>query len=318
MNPKKKLNISSYLKKKNVKRFSLFVVIAFMFLIFSKLSNDYKQTILLKVNLTNVEDEIILQDDSSFVMEAYIKAKGFALVPFIFKNYKTIVLDAKTDVVTKPEHYIFDVDKHKYLIELQLGSSYKVVSLKPDSLVISYSKRASKYIPIDLMTDIDFASGFDILDGYSLSTDSVKIVGSLDQISKIKSIVTQKLTLRQVNKDINKSVKLKLYEGLDVFPKAVNVEAKVRRFTEGKIEIPITIKNKPSNTVINYFPKTVTVLYYVDLDHYNSINISDFSIECDYTAIEENQSYIIPKITKKPEFVKRISVKQKRIDFIKL
>ncbi|WP_299117265.1 CdaR family protein [uncultured Winogradskyella sp.] len=289
-----------------------------MFLIFSKLSNDYKQTILLKVNLTNVEDEIILQDDSSFVMEAYIKAKGFALVPFIFKNYKTIVLDAKTDVVTKPEHYIFDVDKHKYLIELQLGSSYKVVSLKPDSLVISYSKRASKYIPIDLMTDIDFASGFDILDGYSLSTDSVKIVGSLDQISKIKSIVTQKLTLRQVNKDINKSVKLKLYEGLDVFPKAVNVEAKVRRFTEGKIEIPITIKNKPSNTVINYFPKTVTVLYYVDLDHYNSINISDFSIECDYTAIEENQSYIIPKITKKPEFVKRISVKQKRIDFIKL
>ncbi|MBV7270203.1 hypothetical protein [Winogradskyella luteola] len=318
MNTKKKLNISSYLKRKNAKRFSLFVVISFIFLIFSKLSNDYKQTIKLKVNLANLEDEIILKDDSSLTMEAYIEAKGFALIPFVFRNHKTIVLDAQTDVVTKPKHYIFDVDKHKFLIEAQLGSPYKVMSVKPDSLVLPYSKRASKYVSLDLRTRIDFAPGFDILEGYSLSNDSVKVVGSSDQVSGIESILTDKLTLQEVNKDINEDIKLQIPKGLEVFPKSINVKAKVRRFTEGTIEIPITIKNKPSDTVINYFPKTVTVLYYVDLDHYNTIDASGFSIECDYTAVKNNQSYFIPKIVKKPEFVKRISMKQKRIDFIKL
>lgn len=318
MNVKKKLNISEYLKKKNAKRFSLFFAIAFVFLIFSKLSNDYKQTIQLKVSLSNVEDEIILQNDSLNVLEVYIEAKGFALIPFIFKNSKTIVLDATTDIVTKPKHYIFDVEKHTYLIEEQLGSSYKVKSVKPDTLILSYSKRALKYIPIDLKTNIDFASGFDILDNYLMSTDSVKVVGSLEQVSTIKYISTEELSLQDVNKDIDKSVRLEVLKGIEVFPKSIDVKAKVKRFTEGTIEVPITVKNKPAHTEINYFPKTVTVVYYVDLDNYNAIKASDFGIECDYTTIKSDQSYFVPKIIKKPEFVKRISMKQKRIDFIKL
>jgi hypothetical protein len=318
MNAKKKLNILEYFKKKSVKRFSLFFAIAFIFLIFSKLSNDYKQSIELKVSLTNIEDEIILQNDSLNIMEAYIEAKGFAMIPFIFQNSKTIVIDAKKDILTKPGHYVFNVAKHKFLIEEQLGSSYKLISVKPDTLLLSYSKRASKYIPIDLKTSIDFASGFDILGKYVLSIDSVKVVGSSKQLSKIKSISTKMLSLQDVKTPIDKTIAFQTLEGLEIFPKTINVKAKVKRFTEGTIDIPITIKNKPADIVINYFPKTVTVSYYVDLDNYNAIEASDFGIECDYATIKDNQSYFIPKIIKKPDFVKRTSMKQKRIDFIKL
>jgi hypothetical protein len=101
-------------------------------------------------------------------------------------------------------------------------------------------------------------------------------------------------------------------------PKSVNVKAEIKRFTEGTIEIPITIENKPDNIKINYFPKSVTLSYYVDLDNYNGIATSDFIVECNYADLEENQTYFVPKVLKKPEFVKRISIKQKRIDFIKL
>jgi len=320
MNSNRKLNISDYFKKRNVQRFSLFFAIAFVFLIFSKLSKGYKQAIILKVNLVNTKDEIVLKNDSTNVINAYIEAKGFSLLPLMFKSSTDIVLDGKTDVVSKPNQFIFDVQKHKFLIEGQLGKSYKVLSLKPDTLVLSYSKRASKFVPVTLNSSIDYAVGYDLNGNYTYSVDSIKIVGPSSEVDKIKVLTTDKLELKNVKKDFTKTVAINIidYKNIEIFPKTIDVTALVTRFTEGTIEIPITITNKPSNVKINYFPKTVTIAYYVDLDKYNSINAKDFMIECDYSSIENNQTYISPRITKKPKSVKRVSIKQKRIDFIKL
>jgi len=316
----KKLNIADYLRRKNVKRFSLFFAIAFVFLIFSKLSNDYKQTIKLKVNLVNIDDEIILQSDSVNMMDAYVEAKGFALIPFIFKNSTDITLDAKTDVITKSNQFIFAVQKHQFLIEGQLGKSYKLLSLMPDTLFLSYSKRASKLVPISLNSNINYAVGYDIKGDFNFNVDSVKVVGSASEVDKIDALTTENLELTDVNSNIKQSVRLDLanYENIEVFPKNVSVSGEVTRFTEGTIEIPLIITDKPKNVEINYFPKTVTLAYYVDLDNYSSIKATDFIVECSYSDIKDTQTYFVPKIVKKPDFVKRVSIKQKRIDFIKL
>lgn len=312
------MNISEYLKRRNVKRFSIFVAIAFLFLIISKFSNDYKQVIDLKVNLLNTEDEIIINNDSLNTVEALVEAKGFALIPFLFKDAKSIDVDVNSEVLTRPDQYVFDVQKHKFLIEDQLGSSYKILSLKPDTLRMSYSKRASKYVPLVLKTDIDFAVGYDIIGNYKLSLDSVKVVGSSEKVNAMESISTEALILREVKSNIERNIRLETIQGIEVFPKSITVSAEVKRFTEGTIELPIKIVNKPAETEINYFPKTVTITYYVDLDNYNAIDASDFSVECDFATVKNNQSFFVPEIVDKPESVKRVSIKQKRIDFIKL
>ena len=318
MNSKKKLNIADYLEKKDVKRFSIFFAIAFVFLIFSKLSNDYKQTLQLKIHLTNIEDETIFKEDSLNTMTAIVEAKGFALIPFIFKNSRTIILDAKTDVTKIDNHYIFDVNKHRFIIEGQLGSSYKLLSVKPDTLTMSYSKRASKRVPVILKTDIEFASGFDVRGDFAKNVDSVKVVGSSDSVAKISSIPTLPLSLKKINSNVDENLLLDVPMGVEVFPKSIQVKGMVKRFTEGTIEVPVTIKNKPSSIEINFFPKTVTLSYYVDLDSYGTILASDFAVECDFGELKEDQAFFVPKIAKQPESIKRINIKQKRIDFIKL
>lgn len=318
MNSKTKANILGVLKKRDVKRFSIFVAIAFIFFIFSKLSNDYKQLIKLEINLTNTAEEVILKQDSLNVIDVLVNAKGFALVPYIFNNYKTIVLDAKTDIVTKPSQYVFDVQKNKFLIAEQLGSSYKILSISPDTLILPYSKSASKYIPLTLNSDIKYAAGFDVKGKFLFSTDSVKIVGAQDMITTINTISTQLLTLSKVNSFIDENIDIETLDGVEVFPKTVNVKADVQRFTEGTIEVPITITGKPNKVTINYFPKTVTISYYVDLDSYNAISTNDFKVECSFNDIKNNQTFFVPKLVKSPNFIKRLSMKQKRIDFIKL
>ena len=316
----KKTNIIEYLKQKNVKRFSLFFAIAFVFLIFSKLSNDYKQTIKLKISLENVDDEVILQNDSLNTIMAFIEAKGFALVPYLFKDYKTIVIDAKTDITTKKDVFIFNVQKNKFLIERQLGTSYELLSVQPDTLRLSYSKRATKVIPVVLNKTINFAIGYDVKGNYKLDIDSLKVVGASKAIEKLTSISTDVLTLNDVNTSINERVTIDVskHSDIEVFPKFINVSANVTRFTEGKVNVPVTIINKPNNVEINHFPKTVTLSFYVDLEAYNSITANDFIVECNYLERSENQTYLVPKLIKKPDLIKRINIKQKRIDFIKL
>lgn len=320
MNSKKKTNIIDYLKKKNFKRFSLFFLVAFVFLIFSKLSNDYKQTIRLKVKLIHVDDEILIKKDSSNSIEAYVEAKGFSLMPFIFDNTKALIVDAKTDVTVRADYFVFDVTKHKYLIERQFGDAYHLISVIPDTLAIAYSKRASKKLPITFKKEIAYSVGYDLKGGFALEMDSAKVVGPVEEISKMKTITTETLKLNEVKTDINSSVGLDIsaFKNVEVFPKTINVKGKVARFTEGVIEVPITIINQPEDVVINYFPKTVTLSYYVDLDQYNHIKASDFKVACDYLDREENQRFLVPKVVQSSEFVKYVNIKQKQIDFIEL
>lgn len=320
MNSKKKMNILDQLKKKSVKRFSLFFAISFVFLIISKLSNDYKQTIKLKVNLVGFEDEIVLKNDSANYIIAYVEAKGFALVPLMFKNSKVLQVNAKKEVTVKSNHFIFDVQKHKFLIESQLGSSYDLVSVLPDTLLIAFSKRASKKVPITLKQTINYVVGYDLKGDFKFDIDSVKIVGAASEVDKINTITTEDLVLKDIKSKINESVKLDIsdYQNIEIFPKSIKVSAEVARFTEGTVDVPLTITNQPNDVTINYFPKTVSISYYVDLENYNAVNTSDFKVECNYAELEENQTYLVPKVVKKPNFVKHINIKQKRIDFIKL
>lgn len=320
MKPNKKNNILDHFKKKSVKRFGLFFVAAFVFLIFSKLSNDYKQTINLKINLENTDNEILLKNDSTNYIKAYIKAKGFSLVPLVFKSYKNLFVNAKTDVSVKSDHFVFDVQKHKYLVENQLGASFELISVMPDTVLIAYSKRASKIVPVKLRHTIDYAVGYDLKGDFKLSMDSVKIVGSTSEVKNMDSVTTEELVLDNVKSSIDKTVNLDVsaFETIAVFPKNIRVNGKVAKFTEGTVEVPVLISNQPKQITINYFPKMVSVSYYVDLENYNTVKAMDFTVECDYADLSEGQTFLIPKVVKKPDYVKHVNIKQKRIDFIKL
>ncbi|MFK7833919.1 MAG: CdaR family protein [Winogradskyella sp.] len=314
------MRILNHFKKKSVKRFSLFFMIAFVFLIFSKLSNSYKQTIPLKINLVDIDDEILLKNDSLNYINAYVEAKGFSLISLMFTTSKDLILSAKLDVSITSHHFIFDVQKQQYLIEDQLGDSYKLLNTSPDTLLIAYSKSASKMVPIELKQTIDYAIGYDLKGNFKLSQDSVKIVGPASEIYKINTIATKEVVLNDVQAQIDESVDLDISEYADIaiFPKKISMKGDVVKFTEGTVEVPISIKNQPSDVTINYFPKTVNVSYYVDLENYNTIKALDFKVECDYDTLKENQTYLVPKVVKKPEVVKYTNVKQKKIDFIKL
>ncbi|WP_370390885.1 CdaR family protein [uncultured Winogradskyella sp.] len=313
-----KAKLSKIIRKRTVKQFTAFVALAFVFLVFSKLSNDYRQNFSIAINPTNLDDDLVLIEDSTNVVTAVIESKGFALLPYIFSKTLVFDFDSKNDMTKTDEAFVFDVSKHKYLFEEKLGESYVVRSLKPDTLVFEYARLASKRVPVTLVSDISYAIGFDVLGDFSFSTDSVRIVGPEELIAPIETIETEVLKLNGVKENIQEVVELDInnLKNIEIFPKSVTVKGEVSRFTEGTLEIPVLVTNQPDDVQVNVFPKSVTVSFYVDLQNYKEISPSDFIVECEFPVDDSSVSYLVPKLVKKPDIVKRSSIKQKRIDFI--
>lgn len=306
-----------HFKKRNVILFSVFLVLAFLFLMLTKFSQSFTQKIELKVELTNLNDEIILQNDSLSNAYVTVKGKGFSLLSYIFNSKKTIEIDANIETLKQKDYYLWDIKNKKYKLAEAFGKSIEILNVTPDTLRFNYDVLASKIIPIRLDKNISYSIGYDVIDNLKLSQDSVKIVGSKSSIKSLDFISTELLELNQVSKDISIDLKLKTsIPNIDIIPNKVTVSGKVVRFTEGKFTLPVKLKNSPKNKIINIFPKNIDLIYYVDIENFKRIKASDFEISCDFKNINSNQSTLEVDISKKSALVKSNSLSQHTVEFI--
>src|SRR5690606_20148898 len=148
-----------------------------------------------------------------------------------------------------------------------------------------------------LNSDIKFSVGYDMSKSFILQPDSIVVVGPKNIVSKINSVATQHIVLSNVRTNLAETVKLKLPKNskdLTFSNTTVILNAVVEKFTEGTVKIPVRIINVPDNITLKYFPKEVTVSYYVSLDDFKTISQNDFSVVCDYSKVLNNQSLLVP------------------------
>lgn len=311
--------LAKSIKNKKLNVFSLFFLLAFVMLVLSKLSKSYTEVLVVDVNYINLPENKVLTLDELPKLNVEVTTFGFNLFGTYFYD-KTVAIDFEKDTYISNNSYVWLADKSKTSIEKQFGSSFKVESIQPDTLIFPFGTLSVKKVPVKLNSNVTYASGYDTFKGMIITPDSVKVIGSDTEIKNIHYIETSELKLLSVKENINATVKLKIPKGghtLKLSQNEISVKAEVQKFTEGTLEIPIVINNLPPETKINYFPKTIKVSYEVSLKDYNSIKPGGFKIECDYSDIEaSNKSYFTAKFKKVPENVKRVKMKQDKIEYV--
>lgn len=306
------------LKRRNIKLFGFFLVAASLFLILTKFSEYYTQVIPLEVELINLDDEVVILNDSLNSAQITVKGKGFSLLKYMFDGIVPIELDAKTEVFSKEKKLFWDISNKKYKLTKEFGKDIEILSIRPDTLTFNFDVLSSKKVPVILNTSISYALGYDIVDKLRLSQDSVKIIGTKKVLDSINNIKTELFTLKNVSKNVSKSISFKEeISQIEIIPNKIEINGIVKRFTEGKVTIPIRLINAPLNKKVNYFPKTIDVLYYVDLDNFKKIRPKDFIVTCDFKNLEyEDSASLDVELTKVSPLVKRASIMQDRIEFI--
>lgn len=313
---KLKSNILASIKNKKINVFFLFLVLAFVILIFTKLSKEYTKTIRFTIEKVNVPQENIILNDS-LSMDVTLRTHGFKWLKYYFSK-PIMVVDFKKDVYKKDSVFIWNKSK-AYLENTQFGKQVQVLSIMPEELKFSFGTNMVKKVPVKLHADITFSPGFDISKDYHLNPDSVIVVGPKALVTNINSVKTQYVVFKDVKKNISESVKLKLPKrgnNIKFSNSEIQLKASVEKFTEGTLKVPVHIINVPEGISLTYFPKEVNVSYHVSLSNFSAIIANDFHVVCDYSKAISDQSLLVPEIEKYPKLVKNVKINQQRIEFI--
>ena len=316
---KLKTKLTKSIKNKKLNVFVLFFLMAFAFLIISKLSKTYTETVSFKINFKNLPENRIISDKDKYKIDVTLNTIGFKLIPFLF-NDKKIMIDFNKDVIESKSSYLWLSNQNVTKIEQQLTNTIDIISIKPDTIKFNYQKLATKKVPIVFNSEITFATGYNTQEKAKLSPDSITIIGSDLSLKSISKIYTKKSEFLNVNSDINTELLLLLPENdksVKLSTNKVKLNAKVEKFTEGFLELPVSVINLPEDLTINYFPKTVTVAYNVSLANYNNIKPLDFKVECDFNEVlGTTNTFFTPKLVKQPSNIKSAKIKQNKIEYI--
>ena len=314
---KLKKDIAASIKNKKINVFFLFFFMAFAILILTKLSKEYTNTVTFGINKVNVPKEVVVLNDSSLKLNVTLKTIGFKWLKY-YVTKPTITVDFSKDVSRTATSFVWDKSKLYQSETGQFGANVEILAISPDQLEFRYDTNLVKKVPVMLHTDVKFATGFDLEEGFELKPDSVVVVGPEVIASKVDTIHTETLVLKDVKTNILQSVKLKFpnTKDLEFSINQVSVSAKVDRFTEGTLKIPVSITNVPEGITLNYFPKEINVTFYTSLAHFNSVTAKDFKVECDYSTLANQQGFLVPRLTKMPKLVKSAKVAQQHIEFI--
>ncbi|WP_456437636.1 CdaR family protein [Psychroserpens sp.] len=285
----------------------------------SKLSKSYTETLTVGVTYINLPEDKVLTVDDNPEVNIIVSTYGFNLFGSYFYD-KTVAIDLENDAYIDKDTYVWIANRALPNIKKQFGKNFKIESIQPDTLNFAFGTLTVKKVPIKLNSSVTYASGYDSLKEMVLFPDSIKIIGSNTEIKAINYVETSDLNLSNIKENINTTISLKLPEEghtLKLSQQEIVVTSEVQKFTEGTLEILVEINNLPSDIQINYFPKSINVSYEVSLSDYKSIKSTDFKIECDYLEIKaSNNSFFTPKFKRVPENVKRVKMKQDKIEYI--
>lgn len=312
-----KSKIISFFRKKKVNTFALFLILALMFSVLTKLSKDYTHTFVFNTVSTNIPEDKIIVNDTSHVLNITLTTYGFKLIKYYLTN-PTINVNFN-NLEKNSTHYFWTEKREFSNVVSQFDPNVKIESINPDTIAFRFDVNYIKKIPIKLDLDFNFSSGFGLVNDYKLKPDSINVIGPKVITDTINQVVTEQFKMNNINTNISATVQLKLPTNINELKfshNSVNISGDVERFTEGSFNVPVNITNIPENIKLKYYPKTVSVIYYTSLSNFKSISSSSFIVECDYSELHKGATYLTPRIVKQPNKVKNVRLNEKRIDFI--
>lgn len=307
----------SQIKSRRLNVLFLFILISLFFSLLTKLTRTCTQTISFNVQEINLPEEEVLVKDSTHKVELTITAKGFKFLKYYLKQ-PVLNVDF-SNISRQKENYVWTERQELSNIKNQFDPSEMIENISPDSLLFKYDVNTIKKVPVKIESNTSFALGYDLIGTLKSNPDSIKVIGPKSIIDTISNIKTRVLKLNDINSNINIQSKLilpKTENELSFSSDKVLVTGEIEKFTEGSVNVPITIVNVPEGVKLNYFPKEVQIVFYTSLSNYKKISSSDFDIKCDYSLVSTESSILIPTITRQPKNVKRIKLGVNQVEYI--
>lgn len=300
--------------------FLVCVCLASFFWFVITFNKEYTSTIIFPVEYNNMPKGKVLLNHLPKNIEVDINTSGFVILYYKFKKViKPIKVDLKEAKAFKGQlGYYIAINNKLEKLGRQFENKIRFLKVNPDTLYISYSKRASKVVPIKLVSDLTYNKEYSLNDSIQLIPNKVTISGPEERINKIKFAETELLKLEDIDKTTTVDLKLKWAADTSIIKVAsTDVKAKisVSKYTEGTLDIPLNIDNLPKGYVLKTFPDKITVRYTVPFDDYEKIDEHAFRLRVDYAKKNSNKKLKV-EVMKKPANMRSFKIQPEKVEYI--
>ena len=292
--------------------FIIFLILAISSSLVGKLTSTYDKDILFKLVIRDLPEDKVIYDKSHDSVMLKVRGFGFNLAKYYFDtpNLNISVKKLKESNNT----FLWNQKDNFNDTKLSFDSSIELLNISEDSLFFYYDQYISQNKKIKPNVLIDYKSGYDSFKSFSISNDSVTILGPKDILDKIDHIDSELVRLNNIDSDIKIDLNLLVppYENLKFDFSSVVYELEVDQYTEEIIAVPVTILGN-TDIKYNFFPKELSVKYFISVENYKKTSPIDFRIEC---IFDKNESTLVPKLTKKPDFIKKSRLSSNQVQLI--
>lgn len=283
------------------------------------LSKEYSSVITYNVSYESLAQNKILQEAPLKELDLQVKGSGFELLSENFSK-RNIELFANNLKSKSKSDYYFLPAQQTGVIQKQLRSGLVLEEVLKDTIFLKLGSLSTKKVPVVPNVAIQYQLGYDIAKSMEVLPSEVSISGPELQLEEITSISTNLFEAENVSENIEKKLTLvlpKSSEKIKINTNEVTVKISVDKFTEGEVEVPVEIVNKPVGMTINMFPKKVKVIFKVGLKDFNKVTENSFKVVCDYSIAKANDlNYMEPRLMTRPDIISNIRIVPSKIDFL--
>ncbi len=300
-----------------IKTFLFFLLLATIFWMLTKYSNEYTQSIISKINYTNLPPDTTLDAQNISEISFDVVANGFEFLIFTIKK-PTLNIDVSRYYSKENKVAVIPNNELKKLITNQLERNILVRNISVNNLQIYLNPLQSKKVKVVSNLEITFKPGYKSIKPYVVKPDSVLIKGPNKFIDTIQFLQTEKLVLQDVDENIEKQIALlnPLEKEITINPPQVNLKIPITETLQNTFEVPITVANVPNGVSFKILPETVSVTFTTTADTFKEITPASFTLTADYNARVKDENTIPVSVSKSPKNVFDLTIEPSRINFL--
>lgn len=269
----------------------LALLVATIFWFFNALSKNYEAQVQYPLEFQFERDSLIILDPLPEFIKLEVSGGGWDLLRRTTKiGAKPIIiqLDNPTEVKLLPKNNVQRI----------VADQLKEITVKyilTDSLFINIEPKETRLLKVIIDSAfINLEKNYRITSAISQSTDTISVTGPTSLIRQLKSpyFVRVNEELLDGNFDDNVSIPFPNKKVMKSTPDKIQVRFSVEEFISKTIEIPIEKLNFEDSRELILTDSTVEVSFKVARSKESAVNVSDFSITADFSAINRSDSTI--------------------------
>src|SRR5690625_777820 len=303
-------------KQNTTKVFLFFLLFSTLLWVLTKFSKQYSSNVNVQLVYQNLPENTLLSDAPKTVSVNYL-ANGFEFLYYKIKP-PTVELDLNKYYKEGAGSILIEREALEVDLSKDLDREVFLSNVSRKNLEVELDHIASKEVPILIDAEIQLQKGFRQVDSIHINPAMVTVSAPSQALDSIEYIYTVKWEAKNVNKDLEKKLKLitPKFEKTFLDLEETTASVEVVEYTQKNFKVPISLINKPSDVTLMLIPEVISLMVDVDIDQFNEVSAQDFEVICDYNKRNEEDGVLYATLKTSPSNVYNVKLGEVEIDYL--